>query len=246
MCCQSVGLQFREFSDNLIGEYSLIFVTSETAVKNKQWCESLVRIKWLGELQVQHVLLSGTLPKSLQQGTLLTLGISNENHNNNNNDDNNNDDDGNGNGNGNGNGKNKGKTHQKIEVICGSSVLTHIKYFIYNVKTQQDVIKCLLGLVGEVPDGIIIIFTLSLAETDCLAAKFNWLKYHSKLNSADKKHVLQQLQQGHSCVIVAITSLGNGIDACNVVLIVHWCSSFSILDLAQQAARAGCHNEENS
>jgi RecQ family ATP-dependent DNA helicase len=94
----------------------------------------------------------------------------------------------------------------------------------------------LKGLNGA---GKLIVFCNSIAQTVELAAKLNCEAYYSRLESQEKAYILDDFRKKSEAIIVATSALGMGVDIPDIRVVIHVDKPRNLLDYAQETGRGG-------
>lgn len=86
--------------------------------------------------------------------------------------------------------------------------------------------------------GKTLVYCNSVAKTKQLAQRLECLAYYHDLDNATKSSMLDKIQ-GPSSLLVATSAFGMGIDILNIRVIIHVDQPRSLLDYAQESGRAG-------
>jgi superfamily II DNA helicase RecQ len=133
--------------------------------------------------------------------------------------------------------------------IQASSHRLNVRYAVFRVRNGRGVMEVKRRVGARLPDLSAgekgIIYCTSQAKCRALARQLGCHYYHTLRDDSDSQFIAQREEgfqawlRGEAPYIVATAALGTGIDVAGIIHVIHLEASFSIIDYAQEAGRAG-------
>lgn len=88
-----------------------------------------------------------------------------------------------------------------------------------------------------------LICTMSIDICNHLAQSLQLPAYTSKLSALEQEIILKNFQDGLTLAVVCTSGFGTGIDVPNITIVVHYQGAYGLINMFQQAGRAGRRQE---